>query len=185
MAHKIDPNATLGAPAPSAGANALEDLYVLLPDVSLELGGRKLVVREFTLLQSMRARAKASALIDDVQQLVDDGTAADAGVEAYMDLLARHFVLVRELMAESIDGADVAFIDGLNTLDGERLLTTWWTVTGRFFWRSVVGRLRDRKLLQLRRETAAASAGRTSLPPSPAPAMDALATSPDATPSVN
>lgn len=185
MARKIDPNAPL-ADAPAPASNPLEDLYVLMPEVELELAGRKLTVREFTLWQSMQARGKAAALVDDLQRLVDDGAAADAGIEAYLDLLARHFPVVRTLMAESIDGADADFIDGLSSLDGERLLTTWWTVTGRFFWRAVVARLRDRTLLSLRREAAkAASAGRTSLPSSAAPDTAAPASSDASIPSVN
>ena len=179
MARKIDPN----QPAPKPGAdNPLEDLYVLAPDVPLTLAGRELTVREYRFIDGLRARAKAVPLIDDLTAMVDAGDAEDAGVEAYLDLLARHEALVRELMVDSIEGADADFIDGLSDVDGTQLLVTWWTVAGRFFWRAVVGRLRDRTLTTLRRR---ALAGPTSSPASPTPDMAAPANSAPATPSVN
>lgn len=168
----------------SAGAadNPLEDLYVAMPDVPLKLAGRELTVREYRFIDGMRARAKAAPLIAALQTLTESGDAGDAGLESYLDLLARHDALVRELMADSIEGADEDFIDGLSAADGEQLLMAWWTVAGRFFWRSVVGRLRDRTLLELRRK---ASAGPTSSTPSPMPATATSNGSPPATPSDN
>lgn len=178
MARKVDPHAK---PQPKPDASA-DDLSVLMPDVPLELAGRKLLVREYRFIDGMRARVKAKPFIEDLETLVKDGAAADAGIEDYIDLMAKHDALVRELMAESIDGADADFIDGLNADDGYALLITWWGVAGRFFVRVVAGRLRDRLLAELRR---AASAGPTSSPSSPVPDTAPPATSQPVTPSVN
>lgn len=188
MARKYTPKKSPTAADADSADNPLEDLYVAMPDVPLDLAGRKLTVREYRFIDGMRARAKAGPLIDDLQQFVDDGGAQDAGVEAYMDLLAKHETLVRELMADSIEGADADFIDGLSGLDGERLLMAWWSVSGRFFWRAVVGRLRDRTLLELRRReqearSKAATAGGRSFTPSFKPDTEISSTSSPASPS--
>lgn len=179
MARKLDPHAK-AQPKHDPG---VEDLNVLLPDVPLELAGRKLTVREYRFIDGLRVRLKAKPLIDDLETLAKDGAAADAGIEDYIDLMAKHDVLVRELMAESIDGADADFIDGLSADDGYALLITWWGVAGRFFVRVVAGRLRDRLLVELRRN--AGSAGPTSSASSPLPDTAPLASSATATPSVN
>lgn len=162
MARKVDPHAK-PAPKPDARAN---DLNTIFPDVPIEIAGRKLTVREYRFTDGMRARTKGAPLIRDLEDMVKDGAAVDAGIEDYIDVLAKHDALTRELMAESIDGADADFIDGLSADDGYALLIAWWGVAGRFFVRVVAGRLRDRMLTELRR---AASAGPTSSTPSPAP----------------
>lgn len=182
MARKIDPENPAAPASDAAAPNPLDDLFTLMPDVELEVAGRKLIVHEASFALTQRFRARAGALIDDLTKLVDDGTAAEAGIETYLDVLARHQSVVDGLMVDSIDGADIDFIQRLNQLDGQRLLATWWTVTGRFFWRAVVGRLRDRTLVELRRQ---ASAGSTSSSPSPAPPAPNSAASPNATASVN
>lgn len=179
MARKVDPNAK---PQPKPDASA-EDLNVLMPDVPIEISGRSLVVREYSFIAGLHARAKARPFIDDLESMVKDGAAADAGIEDYIDLMAKHDVLVRELMADSIDGADADFIDGLNAADGYALMATWWGVAGRFFVRVVAGRLRDRLFAELRRT--AALAGPTSSTPSPLPDTVPPASSATATPSVN
>lgn len=178
MARKVDPHAK-PQPKPQDGA---DDLDVLSPDVELEVGARTVTVREYRFISGLRARAKAKPLIDDLEKFVADGGAAEAGVEDYVELLATHDVLVRELMVDSIDGADADFIDGLNEADGEALLLAWWGVCGRFFVRVVAARLRDRLLAQARR---AVSAGPMSLESSPQPDTALPANSAPATPSVN
>lgn len=178
MARKIDPNAKAAA-KPQEGA---DDLDVLSPDIELELAGRTVTVREYRFIGGLRARAKAKPLIDDLEKFVANGNAVEAGVEDYVELLATHDALVRELMLDSIDGADADFIDGLSETDGEALLLTWWGVCGRFFVRVVAARLRDRLLAQARR---AVSAGPTSSQPSALPDTAPPANSQPATPSVN
>lgn len=181
MAHKINRDAKTAA-AQSETDNPLNDLYVLSPDVELTLAGRKLTVREYRFMQGMRMRAIAKPLVEALQALVEDGTAADAGIEVYFDVLGQHVDLTRELMLASIEGADADFLGALGDIDGEQLLATWWTVCSRFFWRAVVARLRDRTLAKLWR---AEHVGPTSSAPSPTPATAALPSSASATPSVN
>lgn len=178
MPRRIDPNAK---PEPKAPEGA-DDLNVLAPDVELEVAGRKLTVREYTFLSGMRVRRKAKALIDDLETFVKDGAAVDAGEEDHVDLLAKHFELVRELMLDSIEGADADYLDALSEADGKTLLLTWWNVCGRFFVRVVGARLHDRLVAQFRRR---ASAGPTSSAPSASPDTAPLATLAPGTPSVN
>lgn len=179
MARKLDSNAKPASVAKDAG---LDDLNVLAPDVTLELGGRSITVREYRFMQGLAVRVSAKPLIDDVEAFVADGEATDAGIEDYVELLAKHAALVRTLMADSIEGADAAWIDTLNDVDGQLLLLTWWGVCGRFFVRVVAARLRDRLLAKVRR---AASAGPTSMPNSPQPDTAMPQNLETVTPSVN
>lgn len=178
MARKVDRNAKKAA-KPQDGA---DDLEVISPDVELELGGRKVTVREYRFRSGFHAVAKAKPLIDDLEKFVADGDAADAGVQDYVELLAKHDALVLDLMLDSVDGADADFIDGLSKADGDALLLTWWGVCGRFFVQVVSARLRDRLLSQARR---VASAGPTSSTPSVQQDTAQPANSQIVTPSVN
>lgn len=178
MARKIDRNAK---PAPVQDTGA-DDLNVLAPDMQLVIGDRTLTVREYRFMEGLRVRAKARPLIDDLEAFVKDGAAVDAGVEDYVELLAKHSALVRELIADSVQGIDADWIEALDDADGQVLLLTWWGVCGRFFVRVVAARLRDRLLAQARR---VASAGPTSSPSLPQPDTAPLQTSESATPSVS
>lgn len=170
MARKLsrnDPKHPHHQPAPVD--DPAKDLYVAMPDVPITVGARDLVVREPSFAADLILRAQGKPLIDDLMKMVDSGASQEAGVEDYLDLLAKHADLVRELMADTIDDCDADFLDSLSGIDGQRLQTVWWTVVGRFFWRSVVGRLRDRTVLEMRRKAEQAKrAGGTSSTPSPA-----------------
>lgn len=184
MARKLEP-ANAKAEPQSDAARALEDLYVMQPDVELEIDGRKLTIGEYRLFDGMTARAKAAPLIDDLEALVKDGSAADAGIEAYLDLLAKHRTLTRELILLAVveEDRDADLINSIKGPNAERLLLTWWGTCSRFFWRAVVGRQRDRVMAGLRRKTD--QAGPTSSPPAPASAAANSAASATSTPSVN
>jgi len=185
MARKIENPAAPKADTQSSMEKALDDLYVLHPDIELEVAGRKLTIGEYRLFDGMTARAKGAPLIDDLEAMTRDATAADAGIEAYLDLLSKHRALTRELMLLSIleQDRDVEFIDSLKGPDAERLLMTWWGACSRFFWRAVVGRTRDRTMAKLRKQ--AARNGQTSSTPSHAPDTAAAATSDASTPSAS
>lgn len=178
MARKLDPN----TPRASAPEPTVSDMAVMHPDIELTLAGREVTVREYRFLDGMRARVKAKALIDELETYVADGSAAEAGVEDYVELLARHSDLVRELMLDSIDGADAAWLDALPNDAGTELLLTWWGVCGRFFVQVVAARLRDRLLATARR---AAFAGPTSSPTSALPATATPSPSSATTPSAS
>lgn len=185
MARKLKSQAAATPPdAAESTDNPLEDLFVMAPDLPIEVGGRKLTVQEYRFFtQEQRARVLGKALIADLQKMVGDGEAKDAGIERYLDLLAEHQPAVQALMSMSIEGADAEFINSLNPDDGEQLQLAWWSVTGRFFWRTVVKRLRDRTLTNIRRK---ALGGSTSSSPSAAPTEPSIsATSTVASPAVN
>src|SRR5699024_8763762 len=111
-----------------------------------------------------------------------DAKAVEATTEDYLDLLAKHDELVRELMLDSIEGIDADWLESLNDADGEQLLLAWWGVSGRFFVRRVLARMREKLTQQLLQ---AASAGATSSPSSSAPVTDPSTVSAPGTPSVN
>lgn len=185
MARKLEKPAAPKADPQSSMKKALDDMYVLQPDVVLEVAGRKLTIGEYRLFDGMTARAKGAPLVDDLEAMAKEETAADAGIEAYLDLLSRHRELTRELVLLSVleEDRDVEFIDSLKGPDAERLLMTWWGACSRFFWRAVVGRTRDRTMAKLRKQ--ATQAGQTSSTPLPAPGMDVAAISDASTPNVS
>lgn len=184
MARKLNAPAAKAEPQSDA-AKALEDLYVMQPDVVLEIDGHKITIGEYRLFDGMTARAKAAPLINDLEALAKDGTATDAGIEAYLDLLAKHRVLTRELilLAVAEEDRDADFINDIKGPNAERLLMTWWGTCSRFFWRAVVGRQRDRVMAEIRRKTA--QAGPTYSPPAPESAAANSAASATSTPSAS
>lgn len=184
MARKLSSAAPKADPQPSM-AKALDDLYVMQPDVELDVGDRKITIGEYRLFDGMTARAKGAPLIDDLEAMSRKATAADAGIETYLDLIAKHRALTRELILLSVleQDRDAEFINSLKGPDAERLLMTWWGVCSRFFWRVVMGRQRDRVTAQLRRK--ANPHGQTSSTPSPAPDTAEPATSEESTPSAS
>ena len=182
MARKLQ-SAAPKADSQSSMEKALDDLYVMQPDVELDVGDRKITIGEYRLFDGMTARAKGAPLIDDLESLAKDAAAADAGIEKYLDILSKHRALTRELIQLAVAEEDREFIDSVKGPDAERLLMTWWGTCSRFFWRAVVGRQRDRVMAELRRKTN--PTGLTSSTPSPAPDTAAPATSDASTPSVN
>jgi len=174
--------ATVDAPQADEGA---KDLSILVPDITLEIGGRTVTVREPRFLQGLRIRAKAHALARDLTASIKGGEGLTDDV---LDVLARHDALVKELICDVTEGADAEWIDGLSDIDGETLMLAWWTCFGPFFIRQFSRRLAD----EMRTEALVAlamaeraSAGSTFTPGSPPPATDASTNSANATPSVN
>lgn len=194
MARKVKNQAAATPPdAPSPADNPLEDLAKAIPDVDLNIGGETVTVREYCLEYGLRARAAAGPLLEDLGALLDSRQAADAGFEAYMDILAKRPALTRDLVAMSLADPDADDLDAemrrgrslvkrLRGADAERLLMTWWGVCGPFFWRLVVGRQRD-QLLRKIRETA--RAGQTSSASPPASATPSSGASQGATPNAS
>jgi len=180
MARKLQSAAPKADPQ-SSMEKALDDLYVMQPDVELDVGDRKITIGEYRLFDGMTARAKGAPLIDELESLAKDASAADAGIEKYLDILAKHRELTRELILLAVPEEDREFVGSVKGPDAERLLMTWWGTCSRFFWRAVVGRQRDRVMAELRRKTN--PTGPTSSTRSPAPDTAAPATSDASTPS--
>lgn len=157
------------------------DLAILYPDVTLEIAGRTLTVREYRFIDGLRVRAKGKPLADDLQGMIDGGAVADATVEDYLDMLARHDVLVRQLIVDSIEGVDADWIEALDEDDGRMLMVTWWGVCGRFFVRNAIRKAAERALAAVARQQVGSTSSPRSQPVAMAPATNSSAT----TPSVN
>lgn len=168
MAKKFTP------PQKPAREDGSKDLEILNPDVPLPIAGRDIVVREYGFVEGLRVRVKAKALTEALGAQIKTGHAL---LEDIQDVLAAHWDLVRELIADST-GQDHAWIESLNEADGELLLLTWWGVCGPFFVGIAVRRMRQD------RQVRAALAGLTSTPASPRPDTESP-TGSDATPSAS
>lgn len=170
MARKV----TLKKPA-TAPDTGRDDLAVMHPEISLPIAGRVVVVHEYGFTQGLRVRARAKALVADLQASIELG---EALTEDMMDVLATHAELLKDLMAESLvrlpPEADAeaiasalaierAWVGQLGDADGNLLLAAWWGVCGPFFVRQVARRISQ--TIQLR----GPRAGPTSTPPSPPP----------------
>lgn len=172
MAHLFEPNAKAAIAAPSEVEQAAADLAILHPDVDLKLCGRTLTLREYRFVDGLKARTIGKPLTDAIGAWMDAGNVEQHDVEDYVDMLAEHADVVRELMLMSIVGADAEFIDGLSDADGETLLVNWWVVCGRFFVRLAL-----RKLAAQAMQKIAARAGSTFATGSQSPATAAPTTS--------
>lgn len=167
MARKINP-----PEEPSAPDSGADDLRVLHPDATEAIGGRSVTVVHYRFVPGMRVRAKSGELIRDLRAQIESGSAL---TEEVLDVLAKHEVLVRELMLDAIEGADkaparakwAAWIAGLDDDDGELLLLVWWGVCGPFFLKTIVRRWQQAR--QLQADMAELSAGPTPTPASPPP----------------
>ncbi|HET7300228.1 MAG TPA: DUF6631 family protein [Oleiagrimonas sp.] len=180
MARKVDPNAK-PTPPPAAEPD-ISDLAIIHPDMTLPIAGRSVTVREYRFTNGMRARAKGAPLIADLERLVASPEVAEATTEDYLDLLATHADLVRELMLDSVEGIDADWMDSLDDADGTELLLAWWGVCGRFFIRRVLAKMREQIAKQFLQ---AASAGATSSDASSTPATAPSTVCAPSTPSVN
>jgi len=165
------------APKPDDGS---KDLGILNPDITLELAGRTVTVREPRFVQGLRIRAKAHELTRDLTASIKSG---EGFTDDVLDVLAKHDELARELVCEVTEGADVDWIEGLSDADGEKLLLAWWTCCGPFFVRQIARRLADEIRMQALVDSA--TAGATSSTPSPAPDTEPPTSLASATPSVN
>jgi hypothetical protein len=149
-------------PAPAEKAadatSAEDDLDVLHPQRSIDVGGRELVIREYGLVEGLRLRPLHGPLVAALADASRRGEADD--YEMVLDVLARHADALVALMAAAAD-TDEAFVRSLRGADADLLVLTWWSVNRDFFSLAVVRRLSVRAL---------APAGPTSTSASPDPA---------------
>lgn len=131
-----------------------DDLAVLLPDGALTIGGKQIMVREYTLSESLLLRHILAPLVESLR---DAGQNLNS-LDGILDVLATHHDAVMQLVAASCDQPE-DWVRGLASGDGETLLFTWWVVNADFFVRQL-HRLAQQKAPQ-------ASAGQTSSQPLP------------------
>lgn len=137
---------------------AADDLAIMHPDVTLTIDGREVTVREYRFIDGMRARAKGKPIIDELQAMMESGALANAVVEDYLGVLARHAEITRDLMLDAVDGADADWLDALSENDGFALQVQWWGVCGRFFARIIMRRAAERMMEEVRRAGLTSSA---------------------------
>lgn len=173
MASRLERKPTKPAPQ-GAGAVRGEEkddsLEILQPDLEIELGGVKIVVREYRFFEGLRLMAQAKPFFDDLYSTVArPGTAPS--FDDITELLGKHEDIVPSLVALACD-RDAAWVRALGQLDGELLLLTWWQANSSFFIRRVM-----RRALQARLEKAVPSAGDVSTTTSSPPITSAHPTS--------
>jgi hypothetical protein len=164
MARKVSKGNQEQIAAPSTGA---DDLAVLHPDITIQIAGRSVTVREYGLLEGLRVRNYMRPFAVELEQMLSGGS--EVLVEDVMDAIGVHVSLVHRALAQSIaepgaeaSDVDLRWIATLKDLEGDHLVSTWWGVNGLFFLRQATRRVAERA----RRK---ALAGATSMPSSAQP----------------
>jgi len=156
-----------GAPAAPQGAVGANDLAILHPDAELEIGGRKVTVREYGFFEGGRIREQAKPFFSDLYALFD----ADGAAPSFDDissLLVRHEDLVVGMVAAAT-GMPAGEIHALGDEDGEALMVTWWMVNAGFFTRRVLRRAAQERFAQGSQRAGVASSTSSSAPDTSAP----------------
>jgi hypothetical protein len=163
-------------PAPSAddAASVADELAMLDPDRTLELGGRSVTIREYGFFEGLDVADRASAFIEDLVAATEDGRLRYAQVRR---LFGRHRAVVPAIAAQAAD-VEVAWLETLAPGEQELFMATWFATNSAFFVREVLAEVREAQVL-----AAGASAGLSaspgSLPPDSVP-PSSLADAPSA-----
>lgn len=149
MAQKqIDPlAATASAAAPDA---ATEELAALSPDLTVELAGRELTVREYRVFEGLEIAAVAAGFIADVVDVCREG---EFTYQRVRPLFGRHLDVVADLVSRSVrdtaTGEPVS-ADWIRSLqrreDLETLLSVWFGVNSGFFVHEAIVVMRQEQL---------------------------------------
>ncbi|MBN6060419.1 DUF6631 family protein [Aggregatibacter actinomycetemcomitans] len=119
-----------------------KELEILFPTTEIKIGGEKVQVKEYTLKQQLQYNAKFVPFILALRAALGSEQ-EDFSLDNLMACLSNNYQDVIELVAISID-KPVAFVEGLNTKDGEELLIVWWGINSDFFTRKAVQPLVER-----------------------------------------
>lgn len=114
--------------AATQGADA--DLDVLHPERVLQLGERRVCVREYGHVEWMRLLGRAAPLVAAIAALLEQGR--EPLYEQALQIVADHVDELMPLVAQAADMTP-AEVAALAPDEGELLLMTWWGVNGRFF----------------------------------------------------
>ncbi len=163
------------APKSAAGSNpAAEQVGVLSPDITINVGDCKVTVREYGFFEGLEVAARAAGFIAAMHD-----TSRDGGLryDRIRRLFGVHQDVVVSIAAQAAD-VDPEWVRGLSRDDAEVFMSTWFGVNSRFFVNEVVVEMREERQRDLQ------STGSTSLPSSPAPDSAPSTTSADS-PSAN
>lgn len=110
------------------------DLNVLLAEREVQIRGETIIVREFTLADSMAMYDEIDALALEIAPLFDKTETLH-----FRDLdpiIARSFPLMQKLLSRST-GKDADWFGSLTASEGQIILDIWWTVNSVFFMNAV------------------------------------------------
>lgn len=155
------------AAAPAAEPDsAAEELAALSPDVSLDVAGRALTVREYRVFEGLEVSTIGTGFIADIVDACRDNQFT---YERVRPLFGKHLDVVLELVARSVrdagtgDSVGAEWLRGLKRReDMETVLSVWFGVNAGFFVHEAIVVLRQERLRE-----AMARAGTTSSPDSP------------------
>src|SRR5688572_30315359 len=131
MARKLEKKAT-----PSAAPSAAEDLSALQPNVTLQVAGRTVTIREYGFWEGLEVAHQAAPFIADWVEPCASGSLRFAQVRR---LFGKHKDLVVAIAARAAD-VEPEWVLGLESkpTDAELFLSSWFAVNTGFFMREVV-----------------------------------------------
>lgn len=133
----------MNQPTTTAEQSAADELNVLFPDQRLEIGGKSIEVREYTLLQQMQYRDKFEPFIQSLRALLSSNE--ELTFDAVQACIAKHYDDVFTLIGIAT-GESQSFIQNLKGEDADALLAAWWVVNSDFFVKRVVLPLQEKIL---------------------------------------
>lgn len=116
-----------------------DDLTIILSTREIELGPEKLVIREYTLTDSLELYDVINPLATALAEIMQEQDLPQ--VEQVRAILAHHFSLMPSLIARTIDRSP-AWVAGLPADYGLILMDWWWSLNRGFFIGAAVQKLR-------------------------------------------
>lgn len=114
------------------------DLAILHPDCDVVIAGKKITVREYRFLESLRLQSAIAPLAARMAEITQPGESL--AVEDVNAALADYPELIAQLIATSCDQSP-EWVGSLRASDGDALFGAWWKVNSGFFIRCVVQRV--------------------------------------------
>ena len=149
MAKRVDK-----ATAPAAGDSpAADQLVALNPEVSLEIAGRNITIREYGFYEGLRVAHRAAGLIADLLKLSGGN---DLRYVQVRRLFGVHEDVVVAIAAQAAD-VEPAWVRSLDDEQTEQFLSTWFTVNSPFFVQEVVVEAMEAHLAALPKSTGSGS----------------------------
>ncbi|GAB1440570.1 hypothetical protein MASR2M36_33550 [Providencia sp.] len=136
-----------------------ESLAILLPERTLTLAGKEVVVHEYTLAEQLKYHAPLKAISDGFKALMLNSSEAEVSLDALYDLMGQLANEVIQAVAVSC-GESVEWVSALTGEDSDALLMVWWGVNAAFFTRSAV----REKMIEMAKAQQARLIGQASSP---------------------
>lgn len=154
-------------------------MEVLHPERFVELGGQKVMVREYGNVEWLRLLPVAEPMVAAIADMLAGPN--EPTYEVVLNAIATHTDAMLPLIVQAAD-RDMAWLESLHPNEVESLLMVWWSVNAHFF----VMRARNRQAVEMasaarKASTAQALAGQKSTHASSPTAISAVTSA--ATPS--